>query len=152
MLKSGGRLPMSSCVFCKIVRKEIPAGMVAEEDKAVAFMDLMPARKGHVLVVPKRHSENMTDVPAEDLIAATGLLQRVCCAVQEAIHPAGFSVVQLNGAASGQTVFHIHFHVIPRQAGDGLALKWSHESYGAGEMQHYQDKIAAALKTLSKRP
>ena len=137
---------MDPCVFCKIVAKEIPSSLVAEDEKTIAFMDIMPARKGHVLVVPKRHSETMIDVPPDDLTAMTRLVQRVSVAVKKAVNPPGFSVVQLNGAASGQTVFHIHFHVIPRQAGDGLAMKWSHESYRQGEMELYQAKIAEALK------
>ena len=137
---------MDPCVFCKIVAKEITSALVAEDEKAIAFMDIMPARKGHVLIVPKRHSGTMIDVPLDDLMAMTNLVQRISMAVQKAIQPPGLSIVQLNGAASGQTVFHIHFHVIPRQVGDGLAMKWSHESYRQGEMEQYQAKIAQALK------
>ena len=137
---------MSDCVFCKIVEKKIPSCLVAEDQTAIAFMDTMPSRKGHVLVVPRRHSESMLDVPPDDLMAMTKLVKRVSVALKKAIDPPGFSVVQLNGAASGQTVFHVHFHVIPRQSGDGLAMKWSHESYLPGEMEQYQTKIAQALK------
>ena len=136
---------MSDCVFCKIVDKKIPSCLVAEDDNTMAFMDIMPARKGHVLVVPRRHSETMLDVPAEDLVAMTRMVKRVSMAVQKAMEPAGFSVVQLNGAASGQTVFHIHFHVIPRRVGDGLAMKWSHETYLPGEIEKYQAKIVKEL-------
>ena len=137
---------MDPCIFCKIVAKEIPSSPVAEDEKTIAFMDVMPARKGHVLVVPKRHSETMIDIPLDDLTAMTKLVQRVSVAMKKAVNPPGFSVVQLNGAASGQTIFHIHFHVIPRQVGDGLAMKWSHESYAQGEMEEYQAKIVEALK------
>ena len=136
---------MSDCIFCKIVDKKIPSCVVTEDEKTIAFMDIMPARKGHVLVVPRRHSETMLDVPSDDLVAMTKLVQRVSVALQEALEPPGLAVVQLNGAASGQTVFHIHFHVIPRRAGDGLAMKWSHESYLPGEVEQYQTKIAKAL-------
>lgn len=136
---------MSTCIFCKIVTQEVPACVIAQDEKVLAFMDILPARKGHVLVVPKRHSETIIDVPLEDLVAMTKFVKRVCVAVQNAIRPPGFSVVQLNGAASGQSVFHIHFHVIPRQVGDGLAMKWSHESYQPGEIERYQAKIVQAL-------
>ena len=136
---------MSSCLFCKIVSKEVPACLVAEDEKAIAFMDIMPARKGHVLVVPRHHAETMIDVPLDDLLAMIKLVQRVAVALARGIQPPGFSVVQLNGAASGQTVFHMHFHVIPRQTADGLAMKWSHETYQEGEMEQYQAKIVEAL-------
>ena len=122
---------------------------MAREEKAVAFMDIAPARKGHVLVIPKRHSESMIDVPQDDLDAVMRLVKRVSLALKEAVRPPGFSVVQLNGAASGQTVFHVHFHVIPRHVGDGLAMKWSHETYQTGEMEQYQTKIVEALKSQS---
>ncbi len=137
---------MTDCIFCKIVRKEMPAGLVAEEKNAIAFMDISPARKGHVLVVSKSHAEGIVDIAVEDLMATMHLVQRVAIALKESIGPAGFSVVQLNGEASGQTVFHLHFHVIPRHAGDGLAMKWSRETYGAGELEQYREKIAHVLR------
>ncbi len=139
-------------MFCKIVRKELPAGIVAEEEKALAFMDIMPARKGHVLVVPKAHAETMADIDIPDLHAAMALVHKVARGMQASLQPPGYSVVQLNGAASGQTVFHVHFHVIPRKSGDGLALKWSHEQYEAGEMERYREKIAEALRAQAPRP
>lgn len=139
----------TTCIFCKIVRNEIPTRFVAQEERAVAFMDIAPARKGHVLVVPKYHSESMIDVPQEDLDAVMRLVKRVSLAMKEALQPPGFSIVQLNGAASGQTVFHVHFHVIPRHVGDGLAMKWSHETYQPGEMEQYQTKIVESLKLQS---
>ncbi len=142
---------MSDCIFCKIVRKEIPAGLVAEDENAMAFMDISPARKGHVLVISKNHAEGMLDIAAENLLDTMRLVQRVAIALKESIGPAGFSVVQLNGAASGQTVFHLHFHVIPRHPGDGLAMKWSHETYGAGELEQYREKIAHALRRPAAR-
>ncbi len=143
---------MSACVFCKIIRKEVPAGIVAEEENALAFMDIMPARKGHVLVVPKAHAETMADIALLDLHAAMSLVHKVARGIQAAIRPPGYSVVQLNGAASGQTVFHVHFHVIPRKSGDGLALKWSHEQYEAGEMERYREQIAEALRAQIPKP
>jgi len=139
----------TTCVFCKIVRSEIPTRFVAQEDKAIAFMDIAPARKGHVLVIPKHHSESMIDVPQEDLDVVMRLVKRVSMAVKESLQPPGFSVVQLNGVASGQTVFHLHFHVIPRHVGDGLAMKWSHETYATGEIEQYQTRIVESLKTQS---
>ena len=142
---------MSACIFCKIVRKELPSCIVAEEENVLAFMDIMPARKGHVLVTPKRHAEGMLDVAGQDLAACLQMVQRICVAMQEAVHPPGFSVVQLNGAAAGQTVFHIHFHIIPRQAGDGIAMKWSHETYAPGEIEQYREKIAGVLKAQTTK-
>ena len=139
----------NACIFCKIVRDEIPTGFVARDEKALAFMDIAPARKGHVLVIPKRHFESMVELPQEDLDAVIRLVKRVSLAIKEAVRPPGFSIVQLNGAASGQTVFHVHFHIIPRHAADGLAMKWSHETYQAGEMDQYRTKIAGSMQSQS---
>jgi histidine triad (HIT) family protein len=137
---------MSDCLFCKIVAGEVSSTRVVEEEKTLAFMDIMPARKGHVLVVPKVHSANMTEVAEEDLLAVMRLVRRLAVAVDEAIKPAGFSVVQLNGEASGQTVFHMHFHIIPRRDGDGIKMKWSREEYGSGEIEQYRDRIVKVLE------
>ncbi len=137
---------MDGCVFCKIASREIPSCLVDENEKVVAFMDISPARKGHILVVPKRHAQNMIDVSMDDCTAMIQMVKRVACALEAALCPAGLSIVQLNGAASGQTVFHIHFHIIPRQGGDGPVVKWAHETYAAGEIECYRDRIAKALQ------
>ena len=114
---------MSDCVFCKILAREIPSAMVYESDRVAAFLDIGPMEKGHMLVVPKRHWASLADVPAplsgEDRAVWDELFETVRLLAKAAIRAgaAGENVLQCNGEAAGQTVGHLHFHVIPRPAG-----------------------------------
>lgn len=104
-------------VFAKILRDEAPAHRVYEDRQVLAFMDIMPQADGHTLVIPKRPARDLFDVPAEDLAHTILVTQRVARAVQRAFAADGVMVAQLSGAAAGQTVFHLHFHVLPRHVG-----------------------------------
>jgi len=108
-------------IFAKILRGEIPSHRVYEDDQTVAFMDVMPQAPGHVLVVPKAASRNILDADPAALSQAIAVVQKVANAVQEAFDADGVFVCQFNEPAAGQTVFHLHFHVIPRH--EGVALK-----------------------------
>lgn len=114
---------MSDCVFCKILAREIPSAMVYESDRVAAFLDINPMEKGHMLVVPKRHWASLADVPAplsgEDRAVWDELFETVRLLAKAAVRAgaAGANVLQCNGEAAGQTVGHLHFHVIPRPAG-----------------------------------
>jgi len=107
-------------VFAKILRGEAPAAMVCEDDMTLAFMDIMPQTKGHTLVIPKAEAENIYELDAEFLAATIITTRRVARAVREAFTPDGMMVGQLNGAIAGQTVFHLHFHIIPRYEAGGF--------------------------------
>ena len=107
-------------IFAKILRGEMPAAMVFEDERALAFMDVFPQSRGHVLVVPKADARNLLDVEPEVLRELIVRVQRVAQAVREALKPDGLTVMQFNGSAGGQTVFHLHFHVIPRWEGQPL--------------------------------
>jgi histidine triad (HIT) family protein len=104
-------------VFARILRGEIPAHKVHEDAHTLAFMDVMPQADGHTLVIPKAAAENIFEVPPEALAATILTTQRVARAVQRAFAAPGILVAQLNGSAAGQSVFHLHFHVVPRHAG-----------------------------------
>ena len=105
-------------IFARIVRGEAPAAKVYEDHDTLAFMDVFPQGRGHVLVVHKRsHARNLLDAEPEALRAVIGAVQRIARAVRAALKPDGVFVAQFNGEASGQTVFHLHFHVIPRWSG-----------------------------------
>jgi histidine triad (HIT) family protein len=108
-------------IFAKILRGEIPSHRVYEDDHTVAFMDVMPRAPGHVLVVPKAPSRNILDADPVALGQAIVVVQKIANAVQEAFDADGVFVCQFNEPAAGQTVFHLHFHVIPRH--EGVALK-----------------------------
>ena len=117
---------MSDCIFCKILAREIPSATVYESDNVAAFLDISPMEKGHVLVVPKRHWASLADVPAPlsggDAAVWDELFRTVRLLVKASIRAgaAGANVLQCNGEAAGQTVGHLHFHVIPRPAGGAV--------------------------------
>ncbi len=109
-------------VFARIVRGEVPAHKVFEDEHTLAFMDVMPQADGHTLVIPKAEAENLFDLPGPALAATILTTQRVARAVQKAFAAPGILIAQLNGPAAGQSVFHLHFHVLPRH--EGLDLRF----------------------------
>jgi len=109
-------------IFARIIRGEVPCHRVHEDAHSLAFMDLMPQSPGHTLVLPKAPGEDLLAVPPEALAYAIQTVQRVARAVQRAFTPDGLFIAQFNGPAAGQTVFHLHFHIIPRWAGQPLKL------------------------------
>jgi histidine triad (HIT) family protein len=104
-------------VFAKILRGDLPAHKVWEDDHTLAFMDIMPQAEGHTLVIPKCPARDLFDLPAEYLGPTLDTTQRVARAVKQAFAAEGIMIAQLSGAAAGQTVFHVHFHILPRFAG-----------------------------------
>lgn len=113
------------CLFCKIVAGELPATRIAESDRAVAFMDINPATRGHALVVPRTHTPDLLAADPDDVAACALLAQQVARRAHDALEPDGVNLLQSTGAAAWQTVFHLHLHVIPRYAGDPLRLPWT---------------------------
>jgi histidine triad (HIT) family protein len=112
------------CIFCKIIAGELPAQIVDEGDRTVAFMDINPATRGHLLVVPRQHSRDLLEIAPEDLAATISAAQRMARRVVERLNPDGVNVINSCGAAAWQTVFHFHLHVIPRYDDDPLKLPW----------------------------
>ncbi|MGQ4272978.1 HIT family protein [Terrihabitans sp. B22-R8] len=104
-------------IFAKILRGELPSHKIYEDDRALAFMDVMPRVDGHVLVIPKHPARNLLDCPPEDLGYVMGVVQNVARAAVEAMDADGFTIQQFNEEAGGQVVFHLHFHILPRKAG-----------------------------------
>ncbi len=109
-------------VFARIVRGEVPAHKVFEDEHTLAFMDVMPQADGHTLVIPKAEAENLFDLPQESLATTILTTQRVARAVKKAFDAPGIMIAQLNGPGAGQSVFHIHFHIVPRY--DGIDLRF----------------------------
>ena len=107
-------------VFAKILRGEIPAHVVWEDEATLAFMDVMPAVDGHVLVIPKAKARNILDIRPADLAAVTATVQKMALAVKQAFIADGVTIQQFNEKAGGQEVFHLHFHVMPRQMADSV--------------------------------
>ena len=104
---------MSECIFCQIIRKEAPASIVYEDEQVVAFLSNRPVNVGHTLVVPKKHYENIYDIPEEEVGYLFKIVKRIACAVNDAISVEGIRIMQNNGEAAGQVVFHLHVHVLP---------------------------------------
>ena len=116
---------MSDCLFCRIVAGELPSTRVHEDDRVIALMDIFPATRGHVLVIPRAHAADLRDVAPDDLAAAAAAAQLLAGRAFDRLGADGVTVMQSNGAAAWQTVFHYHVHVIPRYDGDPLVLPWT---------------------------
>jgi len=112
------------CLFCKIVAGEIPATIIAEDERTLAFMDISPATRGHVLVIPRAHARDVHEIDTADLEAVAAVAQAVAGRAIERLGAAGVNLLNSSGAAAWQTVFHFHMHVIPRYDGDPLRLPW----------------------------
>ena len=110
----------NDCVFCAIAAGEIPCFKVFEDDFALAYLDINPFSEGHTLVIPKAHTTGLLDTPEETLAALLARVKKVAAHLKSALGCDGFHVLQNNGAAAGQTVGHIHFHIVPRREGDPI--------------------------------
>lgn len=132
------------CVFCKIINGEIPSAKIYENNKVIAFLDISPVNKGHTLVVPKKHSENLLEDNDEDLKECIILIKKLSKAIIKAINAEGINVISNIKPAAGQVIMHTHFHLIPRFKNDGLK-HWPQGSYNENEMIAYKIKISENL-------
>ncbi|MGV8955533.1 MAG: HIT family protein [Cypionkella sp.] len=132
-------------IFARIVRGEIPSVTVWEDENILAFMDVFPQSEGHVLVVSKRsRAQNLLEIEPEILAQLTTAVQRTARAVTKALSPDGFSIMQFNGEAGGQTVFHLHFHIIPRWSDRAL------KGHGHAPMADSETLKALAARIAAK--
>jgi histidine triad (HIT) family protein len=130
------------CIFCKILAGEVPAKIVDEDERTVAFMDIAPATRGHALVVPRTHVPDLLTVSGDDLAAVIVASQRLARRIKERLGADGVNLLNSCGGAAWQTVFHFHMHVIPRYEGDPLRLPWI-------PAQGDPEAIAAAAQSLT---
>jgi histidine triad (HIT) family protein len=134
------------CIFCKIIDGQIPAVKVLDEELILAFMDINPASRGHLLVIPKNHAENIFEISESDLSAVMKGVKRCATAVKEALNAGGITVLQLNGTASDQVVPHLHVHIMPRWENDGLPVSsWEMKPGNIGEIEDIAQKIKQRL-------
>lgn len=131
-------------VFARILRGELPCAKVYEDAHTLAFMDIMPQADGHTLVIPKEAAENIYDLSPEAAAALMMTTQKVAKAVKKAMDAPGLMLAQLNGTPAGQTVFHIHFHIIPRAAGIDLKLH-ARAMENPEKLKAFAERIIAAL-------
>lgn len=134
------------CIFCKIVQGVIPSHRVLETEDALAFLDVSPLAPGHTLLIPKLHCENILDVPVDVLRSLSAELPKLADSIMRATGATGLNVLQNTGRSSGQAVFHLHIHLIPRRDGDGLGYRWNAGAYTDGEAEAILSKIAGELR------
>ena len=133
----------ADCIFCKIILGEIPSFKIFEDDEILAFMDVNPIAAGHALVIPKFHSKDIHETPAEWVSITFAGAKLVARAVGKTLEPAGINIVQANGPGAKQSVFHLHVHVIPRGMDDGLTMNWELEPGDMDEIGKLAELIAA---------
>jgi histidine triad (HIT) family protein len=131
-----------NCLFCKIVAGEVPSTRVHEDERTIAFMDINPATRGHLLVVPREHARDLLEIPDEDLEACVRAARILARRLTERLDADGVNLLNSCGSVAWQTVFHFHLHVIPRYGGDPLQLPW-HPAPGDRE------EIAATARELT---
>ena len=138
---------MEDCIFCKIIRGEIPSFKVYEDENVFAFEDIHPITEGHTLVIPKKHARDLWEIDGESLTAVQLASKKIIDAIKRALKPSGVAAMQLNGESVGQSVFHYHLHLIPRLEGNP-ALPISHWKMVPGDMDRIKEtaeKIRDAL-------
>ncbi len=136
---------MSDCIFCKIANGEIPSATVYEDDNFRAILDIAPSHKGHTIILPKIHAANIFELPEDIAKEIFPVAKKVATAIKETTACDGVNILQNNGAAAGQSVFHLHVHVVPRFEGDGILPVWPQGSYEEGEAAELAAKISANL-------
>lgn len=137
---------MDDCVFCRIVRGELPASKVYEDEHTLAFMNIMAGNPGHTLVISKAHRENIYTLEDELAAAVFQSTPRIARAVKAATGCEGITLFQANEVAGGQTVFHFHLHILPRHPGDSLPGVWPATAPGREALDAMAARIAGALE------
>jgi histidine triad (HIT) family protein len=117
-------MAVPECIFCKIAAGDAPCVELYRDQATLAFMDIHPVNEGHCLVIPRVHFATIFEMTPNDFAAVCAMVTKIALAVDETLQPAAMNIVQANGAAAGQTVPHVHVHVLPRRAGDNLPMSW----------------------------
>ena len=132
----------ADCIFCKLANGEIPTNSIYEDDDFKVILDASPATKGHALILPKEHFDNLYEVDDEVAKKIMPLAKKLANNMKEKLHCDGVNVLQNNEEAAGQTVFHLHVHLVPRYAGENAILEWNHLELSDDEMKEIRDTLA----------
>ncbi len=135
----------NDCVFCKMVAGQISVTKIYEDEVVLAFLDIGPISDGHTLVIPRQHFEKLHDCPAELLGQVGSCLGRIAKAVVGAMNSEAYNVMCNNGRTAGQLIGHLHYHIIPRNTGDGVFNRWPAYKYEAGKIETIAAKIRQNL-------
>ena len=130
-----------NCIFCKLANGDIPTNTVYEDEDFRVILDASPASRGHALILPKEHSASIFEIEDETLAKAAKLAKKVMAHEREVLGCDGYNLVQNNGEAAGQTVFHFHMHLIPRYAGEADMVNWNHISLAEDEMRDVCERM-----------
>jgi histidine triad (HIT) family protein len=135
------------CIFCRIANHEIPSVMISENSTVIAVMDINPATPGHILILPKSHVENIFSMPPETGASIMEMAVTASRAIQNKLKPVGLNLIQSNGAAAGQIIFHFHMHLVPRYENDPVVLKFGHAGppAAAAELEKIAAKVRAGI-------
>ncbi|MGM8212056.1 HIT family protein [Virgibacillus sp. W0430] len=139
----------NDCIFCKIINGNIPSAKVYEDDHVYAFLDISQVSKGHTLIIPKIHTKNIYETPPEIAKELFAKVPIIANALKEAYNPIGMNVLNNNEAPAGQSVFHLHIHLLPKYSeSEGFSVNWkTHEDkYSATDLQQIAEKINEAIK------
>ncbi|ABX44073.1 HIT family protein [Lachnoclostridium phytofermentans] len=131
----------NSCIFCKLASGEFQSATVYEDDLFRAILDISPASKGHTLLLPKKHAANLFELEEPEVSRALSVAKKLAIAIQKTLNCDGINILQNNGTAAGQSVFHFHIHLIPRYENDGVTIPWEALSYSNGEAAQLANKI-----------
>ncbi len=140
----------SECVFCQIIRKQAPANMVYEDEQVVAFLSNRPVNEGHTLVVPKKHYENIYEISEEEVGYLFEIAKRIAVAVRDAVSAEGIRIVQNNGWAAGQVIFHLHVHVIPMKPNEGFTHGKAYRDFSSPRIQEELEKDVQKIRSQLK--
>ncbi|MCF7861985.1 HIT family protein [Candidatus Woesearchaeota archaeon] len=130
-----------SCIFCKIASGEIPCKKIYDDQHVLSFLDINPASKGHCLVITKKHYEKFNDIDPEVLVSLIKAVQLVSKKIEAELGPDGYNIINNNGSSAGQTVAHVHFHIVPRTEGDGIIQPWEPTSPEGSELDELQKRL-----------
>ncbi len=132
---------LDSCIFCKITAGEIPSNTIYEDDTFQAILDIAPAAKGHTVLLVKQHTPNLFETEDSILSKALPVAKKIAIALKKALSCDGVNILQNNGTSAGQSIFHLHIHIIPRYEEDGLVIPWHTKTYADGEAKLLAEKI-----------
>ena len=133
---------MENCIFCRITAGEIPSNVIYEDDDFKVILDIAPAAKGHAIILPKKHFADIFELDEDTAKKVLVVAKKVAAALKKELNCDGLNLLQNNGQAAGQSVFHIHFHLIPRYHGDNVKVPWTAGKYEDGKAKELAEKIA----------
>lgn len=133
---------MDNCIFCRIAAGDIPSSVIYEDEDFKVILDIAPATKGHAIILPKKHFADLFELDEDTAKKVLVVAKKVALAMKRELNCDGLNLLQNNGQAAGQSVFHIHFHLIPRYQGDNVKVPWTPDKYADGEAGELAGRIA----------